>query len=259
MESHIQVFKEIHEIFHLANIKPDTNFIRCKILDFLFSRVHAESSVFFLPNQKGKSKGGIEVNLDEKYVKQYKEYYYRYDPIQLINEAHKKRRVILLQELMDYRAFTSSEFYCDFLRPQKIHHKLYINLYTGNKYHGRIALFRPAKSQIFSKKDINVLNMISPYLAHALDYNELFIKNSLGDIFLEIMDENGTKGVLLFDESLKLIYMNRMAKDFCRRLMEDQPMRGDGLGVPSVLLSDCRAMADELSTCHDDCLLYLSR
>ena len=118
-----KVFKEIYDIINMANFTLDRNLLRCKILDVLYHRIYVESSVFFLPNKKLKSTGGIEKNIDDKYVSQYKRYFHRYDPIQLIKGPFNKKSVIQLEELIDYCSFVSSKFYCDFLRPQKIHHK----------------------------------------------------------------------------------------------------------------------------------------
>jgi len=255
MEGENQVFKEIHGILDLANATVDTHLLRCRILDFLFNRIYAENSVFFIPDQNGKSTGGIEVNLDEKYVHQYKEYYHRYDPIQFIDKTHYTQRVIRVEDIIDYKAFMTSAFYCDFLKPQKIHHKLYITLTSGGTYHGRISLYRPANTRQFSREEVNALRMISPYLGHALDHHELYLKNKVRDIFLDILDENGSRGILLFDESMQFIYMNRAAREFCRTLAGGASLPGRGLRVPQVLTEDCRAMADELGRRVDDCLL----
>ena len=175
------ISKEIYEVIHMANFTLDRNLLRNKIIDVLFNTIYVENSVFFIPDEKSKSTGGIEINIDEKYVRQYKEYFCLYDPIQLIKGSFCQKRVIQLEELIDYHSFVSSMFYCDFLRPQKIHHKLYINLYTGGRFQGRIALFRPVKSNKFSSEEVNILRTISPYLAHALDHNDLCINIKLQD------------------------------------------------------------------------------
>src|SRR3972149_10267247 len=80
-----QTFEEIQEILHLANLALEPNLLRSKILELLFQKLYVECSVFFLPDD---STGGIEVNLEKKYVRQYKEYFHRYDPIQMIEGSH---------------------------------------------------------------------------------------------------------------------------------------------------------------------------
>lgn len=250
-----RLLKEVYEIINLANFTLDRDLLRRKIMDALFNRIYIENSVFFLPDENEKSKGGIEINIDEKYVKQYKDYYHHYDPIQLIRGPFIKKNVVQLEELIDYSSFISSKFYCEFLRPQSIHHKLYINLCAANKYQGRIALYRPVRAKKFSREDIHILKAISPYLAHALDHNELFINLKLKDSILQIMDKNWSTGLILLDDSMHLVYMNQKAKEFCSALLGKGSCQDMYIHVPRMLLKDCYAMMEELKRCPADCLV----
>jgi DNA-binding CsgD family transcriptional regulator len=250
-----KTFKEIYEIIHMANFTLDRNVLRKKIIELLFNRIYIENSVFFLPDEKSKSTGGIEINIDEKYVRQYKEYYHLYDPIQLIKGPFCQKRVIQLEELIDYHSFVSSKFYCDFLKPQKIHYKLYINLYTGGRFQGKIALFRPVKSKKFSKEEVNILSTISPYLAHALDHNDLYINIKLQDNILKIIENKWSTGLILLDYSMHLIYMNQKAKEFCRHLIGYPSFQDIYIHVPLILLEDCCAISEELKRCSADFLV----
>ena len=250
-----RIFKKIYDIIDLANFTLDRNLLRCRILEFLFNSIYVESSVFFLPNKKSKSTGGIEINIDEKYVKQYKKYYHRYDPIQLIKGSFCDRNVVQLEELIDYHSFITSKFYCDFLRPQKIHHKVYINLHTGDRYQGRISLFRPVKSKKFSKEDVQILKIISPYLAHALDHNDLYINLKLKDNILKIIDNDLSTGLILVDNSMRMVYMNQKAREFCSHLMDKRSYHDLFIKVPKMLLEDCYMMKEELKRCPADCLV----
>ena len=249
------ISKEIYEVIHMANFTLDRNLLRNKIIDVLFNTIYVENSVFFIPDEKLKSTGGIEINIDEKYVRQYKEYFHLYDPIQLIKGSFCQKRVIQLEELIDYHSFVSSKFYCDFLKPQKIHYKLYINLHAGGRFQGRIALFRPVKSKKFSKEEVNILSTISPYLAHALDHNDLCINIKLQDNILKIVEKECSTGLILLDYSMQLIYMNQMAKEFCRDLIGYPSLQDMYIHVPLMLLEDCYAITKELKRCPADCLV----
>jgi DNA-binding CsgD family transcriptional regulator len=240
-----QAFEEIQEILHLANLALEPNLLRSKILELLFKKLYVECSVFFLPND---SMGGIEVNLEEKYVKQYKEHFHRYDPIQLINGTQYLKRVIRLEEVIDYHAFVSSRFYCDFLKPQKIHHKLYMNLCTGDRYHGRIALFRPPKAERFSEGNVRTLQTMAPFLAFALDHNDLLIKTRVQEGAFNLLDKNTSTGIVLVDDSMRPIYMNQKAREFCQTFLGRDPYKDKANRLPSLLLEDCRAISEELGS-----------
>ncbi len=250
-----RIFKEIYNIIDLANFTLDRNLLRCKILEVLFNNIYVENSVFFLPSKGSKSTGGIEINIDEKYVKQYKEYFHKYDPIQLIKGPFDKKSIIKLEELIDYHSFVSSKFYCEFLRPQKIHHKLYINLVTSGRFQGRIALYRPVKSKNFSKEDVQILKIISPYLAHALDHNDLYINLKLKDNILKIIDNDLSTGLILMDNSMRMVYMNQKAREFCLHLMGKRSYQDLFIRVPRMLLEDCYMMKEESKRCPADCLV----
>ena len=243
----------------MANFTLDRNLLRKRIIEVLFNTIYIESSVFFLPDKKSKSTGGIEINIDEEYVRQYKEHFHLYDPIRLIKGSFLKKRVIQLEELIDYHSFVSSKFYCDFLRPQKIHHKLYINLHTSSRFQGRIALYRPVKSRKFSKKEINILSTISPYLAHALDHNDLYINTKRQDNILKAIEKNWSTGLILLDDSMQLIYINQKAKEFCRELIGYPSFQDIYIHVPPMLLEDCYAITEELKRCPADCLVLPKR
>jgi len=243
-----QAFEEIQELLHVANLALEPNLLRSKIIELLFKKIYVERSVFYFP---GDSTGGMEVNLEEKYVRQYKEYFHRYDPIQLIKDTYYMRRVIRLEEVIDYHAFISSRFYCDFLKPQKIHHKLYINLYTGERYHGRIALFRPPKSLGFSEENVRTLRTMVPFLAFALDHNALLIKSRVQEGAFNLVDKNIAVGVILVDDSMRPVYMNQKAREFCQEFRGCGSYNPDAVRLPSGLLDDCRLIAEEIGSPAD--------
>lgn len=243
----------------MANSTLDRNLLRNKIIDVLYNTIYVESSVFFIPDEKSKSTGGIERNIDEKYVKQYKEHFWLYDPIQLIQGSFCQERVVQLEELIDYHSFVTSRFYCDFLKPQKIHHKLYINLNTGRRFQGRIALFRPVKSNKFSQEEVNILRIISPYLAHALDHNELCISIKLQDNILKIIEKNWSTGLILLDDSMRLVYMNQKAEEICRDLVGYPSIQDINIHVPPILIEDCHAITEELKRSPADGLVLPKR
>jgi len=253
LDSHIA--KKIDEILHMANSTLDPNVLRSRILEALFKTLYVESSVFFLPEEKSKSTGGIEINLDKKYVRQYKEYFHLYDPIQLIRGPLCARRVIQLEEIIDYHSFVSSKFYCEFLLPQDIHHKVYINLHAAGRNHGRIALYRPLKADKFSEEEVNILKTISPYLAYALDHNDLYINFKLQNNILKFIEKISSIGLILLSDSMRLIYMNQKAKEFWRDLIGNPSLRDTCIHMPPMLLQDCYTISEELKRCRADRLV----
>ncbi len=241
MEISQQVFSGIQNIFQLAGDNTELPSFTNQILRFLFNQIYAESAVVHFASETKYSKGDIEFNLDWAYVQQYKDYYYKHDPVHWIDEFT-AYSVVSVEDFIDYQQFMDSAFYNDFLVPQRIHHKLYLNLYSGFNHHARIGLYRNSKYQRFSNQEIYLLKMIVPYLGHAIEHHKLMVKNRLQNIFFDILDENSSKGIMLLDASLRLIHLNRAAKEYCRILNFDE-FDGKVTGhIPDGLIEDCRSL-----------------
>lgn len=158
-----------------------------------------------------------------------------------------------LEELVDYPSFLRTEYYNDFLRPQKIYYKIITYLGSRGKPRGLIALFRPEGSKNFSKEEITMISTISPYIAQVLDHIELYQKKKLMDNIFEIIEKNWSTGLLILDDSMKLIYMNQKAKEFCKNITGYTSDRKiDGSVPPLLLLEDCFALKEESKTFSDD-------
>jgi hypothetical protein len=112
-------------------------------------------------------------NIEERYQREFKEYYHQYDPFKLVPGKVCRKRVVRAEELVSYPSFLSSAYYTDFLRPQEIYYKTVLFLKSRERLLGMIALFRPKGVQSFSDEDVTLLRTVSPYISHALEDLEL--------------------------------------------------------------------------------------
>jgi DNA-binding CsgD family transcriptional regulator len=230
----------------MANSTLDQNLLGCQILEALFKSLYIGNSVFFIIDENSKITDAILKNLDEKDLKAYKDYFYRLDPFQLIQGPADRRIVVKLEDLVDYHSFLSTEYYNDFLRPQKIFYKLVVNLKTKSRLLGEICVHRPAGTQNFSKEEIKTLRILSPYLALALEHNELRRKIKLNDNLFKIIEENHSNTIIVLDDSMKVVYMNQRAREFCDNLFGYPFIREKCALIPSILLEDCYKIKEEL-------------
>lgn len=129
----------------------------------------------------------------------------------------------------------------DFLRPQKIHYKLVARLETLEGVLGKIVLTRPADSINFSKNDVRLAQALCPYLAHALAINDLRRKMSLKDNILQFIESDLSTGILLIDESMRLVYINQKAKELCQKLSGHSDRFGDRRYIhPDLMEAFCK-------------------
>jgi GAF domain-containing protein len=180
-----------------------------KALDALFHTISAEGAVFFLPDGSGSYTYVMLKNLDREYSEYYRTYFHQMDPLQLTRKTDNQRnRPMALEESINYDPIRSSEYYEDFLKPQRIHYKLVVNLVAEKALHGRIVLTRPRKRDAFSKREMEIAKNISPYLAHALAHHDLRREVTRKGNLLKYVEENSSMGMVLLDEDLHVIHKN---------------------------------------------------
>lgn len=127
----------------------------------LRDKLRTESSICFVPTVR---RGSMHATLmasfgiDKQQTQLYKDYYFQIDPFrplfQALARSGKGRAVINRSDLMPDERFEKTEYYCDFYRPQKIHHVAVLHITYRQRFLGRIGLHRPKKAQPFSRKEI---------------------------------------------------------------------------------------------------------
>ncbi|MCF8146426.1 MAG: helix-turn-helix transcriptional regulator [Deltaproteobacteria bacterium] len=233
------VLTDVLEVISAANESMDGKLVRQKALSAFFHSISAEGGILFLPDGRGQLTSIILEQLEKAYCKYYKTYYHQFDPLQLTHGLDTKGRLPYLEKVISYDSFRPTEYYNDFLKPQKIHHKLIVNLVAEKKLYGRIVLTRPRKSRRFAEKEIRTAKAISPYLAHALAHNDLRKRITLSGNILAYIEKQST-GVILLDESLRIVYKNPRAEEICGKLKGSGSAENHTDVVFSRLLKDCQ-------------------
>jgi DNA-binding CsgD family transcriptional regulator len=140
--------------------------------------------------------------------------------------------VVALEEIVAYPAFTSSEYYMDFLLPMNAHHELEIYLEEDSRLKGFIALLRSRKSRGFSEDEIRMAQAFSPIISLSLENVMLREKVELDKTVMGIMENFPNCGCMLFSKSCKPLFMNRKAKEICADLSNDS--RSNQKKIPEV-------------------------
>jgi DNA-binding CsgD family transcriptional regulator/PAS domain-containing protein len=242
------ILTNVLELISASSEYPDCSLVRQKALDVLFRTISTEGAIFVLPDNNPVSSYVMIKNLDEKFHDYYKTYFHQFDPLQLTQRMFNGNRLNRLEQACGYSydASQSSEYYTDFLKPQKIHHKLIINLVDERQMYGRIVLMRSQGSGRYSEKEIQLARAISPYLAHALAHNELKKKVKLRGNILNYIEKQSSTGMILLDERLRVIYINQKAEEILGAF-EGSEAGGSGKDqILSLLLRDCREIKASL-------------
>jgi DNA-binding CsgD family transcriptional regulator/GAF domain-containing protein len=240
---------DVLEVISAANDSLDDQQVRQKALHALFRTIPAEGAVFFLPDGNGRLTNIILKNLDKVYCNYYKTYYYQFDPLELTNGLDRRKGLDFLEKAFSYDSFKPTEYYNDFLKPQKIHHKLIVNMVAEKELYGRIVLTRSRKSKRFTKNEIRTAKTISPYLAHALAHSDLRKEIRLKGSLLDYIEKRSSIGIILLDEGFRIIYRNDKAEEICDKLKEKRSSLDQSDPIASQLLKDCREIKAGLNSC----------
>ena len=248
-----QDFKDILHIMTMISSTLDKDDFRQKLLDCFLRIFHMENSVFFLADEDSKLSDLMGRNIDEKYIRDFLNYYHRDDPFRLTQGRFHGNRIVSLENLVSYPSFLNTEYYNDFLRPQKIYYKTVIYLKSGTELLGIICLFRPKGFGNFSGKDARMLKILTPYVCQALKNIEVFRKIQLENCIFKMADQDSFSGLIILNDSMRPVYMNKWAKDFCKNLSgisiwDREPSNGeDGYpSIPSLIMEDCDYLREQM-------------
>ncbi len=209
------ILTNVLDVISASSEYSDCGLVKQKALDVLFRTIAAEGAILVLPDKTTYSTYVMIKNLDKKFSGYYRTYFHKFDPLQLLRGMGQRKNMTCVEGVCTYSydSQQSTEYYTDFLRPQKIHHKLIANLVAGQEMYGRIVWMRSLKAGRFTGQDIRLAKAVSPILAHALAYNELRERLKLKGKILDYIEKQSSVGVILMDEKLQVIYINQKAEE----------------------------------------------
>jgi len=247
-----QDFKNIINVMTMIGTCLDKDILRQSVLDMLSKIFHMENSIFFLADENSKLINFMGKNVEEKYFREFRDYYYQFDPFKLIQGSFYGNRIVSLEDLVDYSSFLDSEYYNDFLRPQRIHYKTCVYLKSGIQLLGAVGLFRPKEFGDFSEKEIRIIKLLIPYLCQTLKNIEVFRKIQLENSVLKMADRDSSSGFIILNDCLRLVHMNNKAKDFLKILANPDNGRGkldNGENsypfIPWLVTEDCQHLREQ--------------
>lgn len=193
----------------------------------------------------------ISRGIESKFFPMFKNYYYKLDPFYNILSSNPAPSVVVRDHSQNKGKLI--EYYCDFLKPQRIHHQMSIYLKSKRRFLGVLGLYRPPNASEFSPLDQAKANMLAPYLGGALE-NALISEHKIKQdaIIDTIATDMPYKGIIVLDESLELIHHDNHASRFFSCLTP--PKREQGLPsiqLPEEIYSHCKDLLRQTSTDED--------
>ncbi len=236
------ILTNLLEVISASSEHSDCTLVRQKALDVLFRTISTDGAIFILPDKSALSAYIMLKNLDKKFSGYYRTYFHQFDPLKLMHGMFNVKRLNRMEHACSYSydSSQSTEYYTDFLKPQKIHHKLIMNLVAEQEMYGRIVLMRSQKAGRYNEKEIRLAKAISPYLAHALAHSELRKRVTLKGNILKYIEKQSSVGMILLDERLRVIYINEKADEILGAFGGSTAGGSGRARIPDLFLKDCR-------------------
>lgn len=221
----------------LAELRRET----LRLLQRVFNA--AAANFFLVLNREGgepwRLDGGTGHDLDQVSFNRYHRTYYPLDPFipALARTVDAGLcRALPTHRVVNYGAFEQSAFYNEFYRPQGLYWAMGLSLVHNRRPLGLVGLFRTRRGQPFSEEEVAKAELLGPCLSAALTRAMAADSVAERERLLEAVSPDlPYKGILLLDEELHPVYVNRTAGDVLRRI-------GDAGAVPERLLAEARAL-----------------
>lgn len=183
--------------------------------------------------QRGDFEHGVHV-VDAKWREDYERYYSALNPYTQGNRPRLLTdRSVLGSDLLPFDRLVETEFYCDFLRPQKLHHSIGIVVVQERTVNFSLTALRDKRLGPFSADEQRLFTLLGPHLRQALG-----LRRRLGELEMTLEGLSAAldrmpQGALLLDDRNRPVAVNRRAEELLAE--------GDGLTLGPMGLAAARS------------------
>jgi len=233
---------DITEINRLANVRFDLDSLREDVIQVLHKAFRSDSTIFWLTNSDGRLTKPVYVNIQRQYMPRYHSYFFRQNPFDLVNLDPLPKTCLTMEQIVSLTDFRKTEYYNDFIKPQKIRRQMAVYVKARGRLLGVIGLHR-SREEDFHKKHMFMGEIIASHMSASFEKARLFEQiEEKGSFFRMICDNNGV-GIAILDMKTRPVYMNRKAGHICARIKKDSLTHDNGRNenflLPSPLNEDC--------------------
>lgn len=153
-----------------------------------------------------------------------------------------QQSTIVSNDVVINRDYTNTEFYCDFLNPQHVHHVMVIPIVEKSQPVALIGLHRPSRSSAFSKIDVLKADILAPYLLAAIQKIRLNTQlDECKSAIDTLVSELPFQGVIVLDNDLIPIIINDHIYALIEGLEEKDKGKEHSLAtLPSEIYACCK-------------------
>ncbi len=188
------------------------------------------NSIFWVLDPDKNIYSPISHSLNGDSIKEYKNKYYRVDPLYPDNILRKKvpKDIVTINDIMTYEEYEASSYYKEFVFPFGIpYYYLVIYIYYEDIIIGGISLFKTKSEGAFTKCEISILKKVVPFISKiTVDY---FLQDRLQtkENLYEALCNQSPSGFIAFDAQYPQVvnYINSSAKRYIAEIMYNKAVQ----------------------------------
>jgi DNA-binding CsgD family transcriptional regulator len=169
-------YQSLLDFIHIVGLDQKSNEGRETMLSSLVQFFGASSLVCFVTNGDSEEvdwAATISIATDKEWAVRYRDHYRHEDPLyqdQFLSGGD----VFKTDDVVPYARLVKSEYYHDFLRPQRAFSELIIRLRSGGRFVGVIDVMRSKDQPVFETSDVLKAAILAPHITSSFENAVLF-------------------------------------------------------------------------------------
>ncbi len=234
-----------------AAVAQDTGSLRSGTLDLIRQIFRSDSTIFWLTDEHNRAVEPIGMNVQQHFFPMYRDYYHRINPFDPSNMSSLTSKAVSMEQIVPYDDFQKTEYFNDFIRPQKIRRQMVVYILRNRRLVSVICTHR-CRNRIFDRDDLAAGDMVSSHLSAAFERIRLFEHVKRQGSFFRMIIDTADVGIAVLDQEKRPLFVNRKAAHLCAAVRKETlptneccPMDS---ALPAAVLDDC----DALKRCVED-------
>ncbi|MFZ5975192.1 MAG: helix-turn-helix domain-containing protein [Bacillota bacterium] len=215
--------KKDHEniLRFISDIQDYSVDFRSGVLQYLTSIFSFRHVTFILFDESEKMTDLIAINISDRLLKLYKEYYYKTDLFHPRNfpcgfKLDSNKPIVTNADLMPQNNYENTEFYRDFLKLENLYSQTVLYLRKNNRLIGAIGIQKSKDEGMFSDRELGIIHAVTPFISNFLyDYLEITRLQREQQLYKNCLMQ-APAGIVLLDSNYSVLMYNKLALEYCK-------------------------------------------
>ena len=211
---------DLIKFFRTAGTAADIKSLRHDTLHLVRRIFRSDSTIIWHIDEKNRIVDPIKINVQQRFFPMYRDYFFKQNPFDPINMKSFTGTSVSMEQIMPFEDFKKTEYFNDFIKPQKIQRQMVVYVRTDHQLKSLICTHR-FKNRRFDQEDLNAADMISSYMSST--FERIYMAEAIrrrGSLFQMILNSTDV-GILALDLGKKPIFFNKKAVRICEEIKKE--------------------------------------